>query len=425
MKMTITFKATALALLLISSVACNKAMEFSQLSLQSSVSNPIDTECKATVVDLKYPTSVKQDEVFSLSLNRYNVSWTIVKGTDKLELAGSEVKLALSEVGFYSVFAIGTDSCGVEDGYEFFITVNENDVVETPEVPEVPEIPETPEIPEPELPETPEVPELPEIPEVPETPEVPEIPEVPEVPETPVTSGKADILFVVHNTQSMFSELREAIPYRFAEFISKLDGDYRIGVTSADVTGSRAYESGGLADVLRTPVSGPGIALVPKQKVITSAMGVHTSRNFLATIMRPEAICIQVVTARCPPTGSGWQQGIEAAKLAINKSESQGLFRDDAALHVVIIADKDQSGGDQEAPEKFIAAVQAKWPGKKLKVHTVIYQPEAAYCNAHNVSASKAPIYSKLSKLTGGVTANFCASMDRKDINSIAAEINK
>ncbi len=223
----------------------------------------------------------------------------------------------------------------------------------------------------------------------------------------------------------MFSELRDTVPYRFKDFIKNLKGDYRIGITSGDVSGAEAYEAGGLAEILRTPVSGPGIPLVPRQSVITSAMGEYTSRNFLATLMRPEAICIQVDSRRCPFYASGYQQGITAAELAIKRSESQQLFRNDAPLHVVIIADRDQSGGDVYAPERFIAAVQAKWPGKKLKVHSVIFRPEDSTCNGHGVEASKAPIYDKLSKLTGGVTTNFCNSMDRKDIKAIADEISK
>ena len=384
MKAYSIIKTTAVSMLIVGSIGCNKQMEFSNAPLSfSSVENP-GAECVATEVNLLAPSEVEQDQLFSMSINRIDASWRLTKGTTVVELVGSEVTTSLNEVGNYSVFVTAINNCGTEEGHEFFVSVTE---VEPPVV------------------------------------EPPVIVDPPEVVD-PVVSGKADILFVVHNTDSMFSELRDSIPYRFKNFVSQLTGDYRIAVTTGDTRGSRAFEAGGFADILRTPVNGPGIAILPRQSYITPNME-YASRNFLATIMRPEAICIQVTTRRCLNPASGYQQGIEAVNMSINREDTQSFFRNDASLHVVIIADRDQSGGDETAPEKLIAAVQSKWPGKKLKVHTVIRRPQDNGCSANNVEASKAPIYHKLSVLTGGVSSNFCKSMDRKDIEAITNEINK
>lgn len=380
------------------STACTKQMEFSHSplgSLESPIGNPGgpgEDDCVVTPLRLVYPSTVLVDQVFQLQSNRRNVTWSLSKVNFSVNLAGANVQTSLPAPGMYSGFVSGLDECNGEEGHEFMITVEDGPTIPTPDPQPEPQ-------PEPD----------------PENP-----------PQPPVVTGKADILFVIHNGFTMFTELRDTIPYRFKNFISDLNGDYQIGYTSGDTTGIQPYVAGGLANILRTAVPGPGHEILPKQKVITPAMGEYTHRNFIATLMRPEAICVQVSTRRCPLLTTAYQRAIAGATLAINRSESQVLFRDGVPLHIIIIADKDESGGDMQTPERFLESVKAKWPNKDVKVHSVIRKSLNHTCSGiTGVEATKAPIYEKLSNLTGGVVTSICDEFDRTGIKAITDQINQ
>ncbi len=380
--------------IMILATACTKEMEFSTSTLgglespgHGVIPGPGEDDCSLNPLVLSHPTTVNENELFQLEINRTNVTWTLSNASYADSLYGASVQASLPSPGMYSGFVVGTDACGQEEGHEFLITVEASSIAD----------------PDPD----------------PVTPN-------PDPQDPPQVAGKADILFVIHNGFTMYTELRDSIPYRFKDFISHLNGDYQIGFTGGDTRGSKPYVAGGLANILRSPVAGPGIEILPKQKVVTPAMGEHTSRNFLATLMRPESICVQLATRRCPQYTTAYQRAIASATLAINRDDSQVLFRDGVPLHIVIIADKDESGGDMQTPERFLDAVKAKWPNKDVKVHAVIRKSSENTCNGiTGVEATKAPIYEKLVNLTGGVVTSICNDLDRKDIKAIADSINQ
>lgn len=250
------------------------------------------------------------------------------------------------------------------------------------------------------------------------------------------STGKADILFIVNNSFSMFSELRGPVTERFTSFISNLkDTDYNIAVTSGDARGSKAYEAGGFADLLRSAVPGTGLVVVPRNQVVTPSTK-SGEKLFVTTLMRPESICVQVSTAMCPPNGSAYQESIHSSLLAFDRPENQSFFRTDASLHLVIISDSDEGAGNltdrngnildstpaHNRPETLIKTVKSRWPQKEFKVHSVI-KPKNKICNAFEVQANNAPIYQALTEKTGGKIADICNEMDYTETNAIANAI--
>jgi hypothetical protein len=252
--------------------------------------------------------------------------------------------------------------------------------------------------------------------------------------------GKADVLFVMDNSFSMYSLLRESISTRFDRFISELNHvDFQIAVTTGSATGNREFESGRLTRILRSAVPGPGIALVPSQYLIHPLMS-NAQRNFMATIQRPEAICIQVGTHMCPQSGRAYQESLHSSLKAIDRAENQSFFREDASLHIVIISGKDEGNGnltdrsgnvyldapDYNRPETLINRVNEKWQEKEFKVHTVVRGPESTNCNGFYVdnSVQKAFMHSKATELTGGYRANICNSLNRSEISTLARSIS-
>lgn len=251
--------------------------------------------------------------------------------------------------------------------------------------------------------------------------------------------GRSDVIFVINNSESMYTELRESISYRFSRFIEYLgNSDYQIAVTSADATGIREFEAGRFTRILRTATPGPGIALVPAQYMVHPQMGQYTQRNFMATILRPEAICTQVGTHMCPNAASAYQEGIRSTLLALQRPENQGFIRQNSALHVVVISDDDEGGRnltdnngnilpstpEHNRPETLVNFVNAQYPGKEFKFHAVARGQNVNTCNnVSGVSATKAPIYQRATQITGGVMANICNDLNRTEVQAIANSI--
>lgn len=257
-------------------------------------------------------------------------------------------------------------------------------------------------------------------------------------PITIIGSGRADILFVVDNSPSMFSELRESISYRFGRFIEYLGTtDFRIAVTTGDAVGSREYEAGRMTRILRASNPGSGIAISPLSYFISPIMS-ESQRNFSATIRRPEATCVQVGTHLCPTSASNYQEGIYATTLALQRPENASFFRDEASLHVVVISDTDETSrayvspsGDISAnlpernrPQTLMAAVANQFPEKTFKFHAVIRPTNADTCaNSSNVDARKAPIYQQMVQTSGGQIVNICRDLDRSEVQQLANQI--
>lgn len=258
----------------------------------------------------------------------------------------------------------------------------------------------------------------------------------------PITddNGKADIMFVVNNSSSMFGLLRDSIPYRFQNFVSKLGStDYKAMIITSDATGDREFQSGRLNKILYRAVPASGLALVPYQYSITPMMD-NASRNLLATIMRPEAICVQTGTHLCPNPAHGYQEAIHATLKSIERPDTLTELRDDATFNLVIISDNDEGNGNlvdrqgnilpgtpaYNQPQTIISSIQQKWPQKQFKVHGVYQAPgdRGPGCTASS-SVRVAHIYDKLVKATGGVHANICNDSNRAEVEAIAQAIQR
>lgn len=257
-------------------------------------------------------------------------------------------------------------------------------------------------------------------------------------PITIIGSGSADILFVVDNSASMFSELSDSVSYRFDRFLEYLGTmDYRIAVTTGDTSGSREFENGRFTRVLRASLPGSGIVAMPMANFISPTMS-SAQRNLSATIMRPEATCVQVGTHMCPQSGSNYQEGLYASTLAIARPENAAFFRESSSLHIVVISDSDEAGrtfvtpgGDidpglplRNRPETLAAAVALRFPEKTFKFHAVVRPTNAATCNnSSNVDARTAPIYQQMVQSTGGQLVNICRDRDRAEVQQLANQI--
>jgi hypothetical protein len=239
----------------------------------------------------------------------------------------------------------------------------------------------------------------------------------------------------VNDFSSMFTTLRTDIPIRFAHFVPKMDGvDYHIAVTSAQATGSKDYQSGRVTKILYQPVPFAGLSLVPAQYKITPDMK-HPGQDFLATILRPEAICVQVA-GPCPNPASFYQEAIHSSILTLSNSDSVAKFiRPQAPLNIVIISENDEGAGNltdnhgkikastpaYNRPQTLIDLVQAKWPGKPFRTHAVITKPEEMFCNnADQYNARAGFLYNELAQKTGGTVASICDNYNSKSIDKIA-----
>ena len=129
---------------------------------------------------------------------------------------------------------------------------------------------------------------------------------------------QVDILIVVDNSDSMIDE-QVKLAANFDAFIEQFldaDVDYQIGVVTTDVLD--AEQSG---------------RLVGDQRIISSTMDVDEARALFAANVK---VCA---------SGSGFEQGLEAARRALSEpllsGYNAGLLREGAALSVLFVSDED------------------------------------------------------------------------------------
>ncbi len=216
-------------------------------------------------------------------------------------------------------------------------------------------------------------------------------------------SKRVDILFVVDNSGSMAYE-QKSMASRVQNFLGVVKGlDWQIAVTTTDP---------------RNITLGDGrlVALTGKQNqfILTSNMDDADARTTLGkTLQRSE-------------TGSGSEQGIFAAYRAIERSISASggnvnFVRDDSQLAVVLISDEDESAnGVKNDPANLVSFVQSTYGGNKaFSFHSIIARPGDTAClNGEGYSAGHR--YDAISKLTGGVIGDVCATDYAAQVQGIA-----
>ncbi|MDG0817675.1 hypothetical protein NWE73_14940 [Bdellovibrio sp. PAP01] len=249
------------------------------------------------------------------------------------------------------------------------------------------------------------------------------IPGTPGDGEVPVSSGgiekmkqsftvnstqKIDILFVVDNSGSMEYE-QQSMASRLNDFIQIVAGlDWRISVTTTDPKSS-VYGDGNL------------VALHGSTNtfIMDSSMDQITAQNVLGqTIQRSE-------------TGSASEQGIYATRRAIERSIAstdvrKQFIRPDAALAVIVISDEDESAyNTKNSGKNLISYIDYQFSNRKaFTFNSIISRPGDTNC-LNGEGKTEGYKYQELSKLTGGIIGDVCATDYSSQVKAIAKEINK
>lgn len=288
---------------------------------------------------------------------------------------------------------------------------------------------------------------LPDPDDIPVTTTLPQIPTttttLPEVPPTTTTvptpalrpvrnnfvvtenERPSDILFIVHNSPSMFGYLRNDLPYRFNNMLDSLAAtNYRVAVTSDKTRGIQEYESGNITRILRNPVPGTGIAITP----LTYYLSGNTQResaNLVATLMRPEAICIQVGTHLCPHGSYGQPEPLQVSRQFLQRNPRQ-FIREGSNVHIISISSLDEVHGTSDPvvrrrPQDLVQEFATRYPRNTLKFHSIIRLP-GGRCSSHTDFRS-GDILASASRLTGGSIIDICDDFDRTSIRNLAQSI--
>lgn len=225
---------------------------------------------------------------------------------------------------------------------------------------------------------------------------------------TVTSSNKVDILFVVDNSGSMAYE-QQSMASRVRNFLDVVNGlDWQIAVTTTDPSNS-TYGDGRL-------VTMKGLS---STYILNSSMNATTARTVLSnTLQRTE-------------TGSGSEQGIFAAYRAIERSQSSSggntnFIRANSQLAVVVISDEDESAnGAKNDPSNFIKFVQDSYGSQKaMSFHSIISRPGDKACK-DTEGYSYGYRYEQISKLTGGVIGDVCATDYAAQVQGIAEGVRK
>lgn len=262
-----------------------------------------------------------------------------------------------------------------------------------------------------------------------------------------VKASKADILFVVDNSASM-SPLQSQMASKFANFMSQIVNlDYQIGVTTMDVSANTAPYAG----QANTPTNGQLVHFSDGTTVLRKT-STNPSSQFITAVTRQEtATCENYVKNVCHGSCAGRTdyntycpsedtRAIKAASMALSANNASGLFRGaDVPLNVVLLSNADErtTGGQTgyaqletaDQPESLIANVQAQFPGKQLKVHSIIIKPGDTACyNSQDQRGSGTDlfgwygnIYNKAATATAGVSQTICGQFD---LSAIGASVN-
>lgn len=154
--------------------------------------------------------------------------------------------------------------------------------------------------------------------------------------------SKVDILWVVDSSGSMAEE-QSYLGANFSSFISQLtqtSTDFQIGVTSTDVCDSGS-PSMFPSNLRYCPTVDGSAATRLKGSLVGSAGARVLTRD------TPNLASRFVSNARVGITGSSYEHGLTAMKMAIEKSvagQNDGLVRSDAFLAVIVVSDEEDDG---------------------------------------------------------------------------------
>lgn len=223
-------------------------------------------------------------------------------------------------------------------------------------------------------------------------------------------ASKVDILFVIDNSGSMQYE-QQSMASRVRNFLDVVKGlDWQIAVTTTDPNHAT------LGDGRLVP-----LANMSNSYILKSSMDDMNARSILGnTLQRSEV-------------GSPLEQGIYVTYRAIERSLASAggntnFIRQDAALAVVLISDEDESAnGPKNDPANFLKYIQSTFNGQKpVSFHSIIARPGDQVClGPGGQGAVPGYRYEQLSKLTGGVIGDVCATDYGAQLNGIGEGVKK
>ncbi|MCC7403026.1 MAG: hypothetical protein IT288_01390 [Bdellovibrionales bacterium] len=199
--------------------------------------------------------------------------------------------------------------------------------------------------------------------------------------------GRVDILFVVDNSGSMYTE-QTYMGDRFPNLLNRIANlDYQISLITTDVSASPGNNVARSANGYGSLQDGKFIKF-PSGDYILNPLIPDVASQFRQTIRRNETLtCDNTSYTDCP---SGDERGIYALNLALDRADAR-FFRPDSHLAVVILADEDErsNGGNisgypletYDLPLTFAQKVNSQLgKGKTVSVHSVIIRPGDSAC---------------------------------------------
>lgn len=263
-----------------------------------------------------------------------------------------------------------------------------------------------------------------------------------------VGESYADILFINDNSGSMSPEqLRMA--NGFPTFISSLGTmDFRIAMTTTDVSGVSPIPSQGTSPMPSSLRDGALIEFSAGMKYLTPSA--QADSFFKSTVKRQETLTCEshnFSTSQCP---SADERGIYAANLAVSRNDA-GFLRQDGHLAVIILADEDVRSNlycdgksssevdrtclnsynlqEQDKPQSFVSLMKSRYPGKTVTVHSIVVkdnsckQQQTGQLGNLNITGSIGTQYIALSNLTGGKVGSICDTNYETQLGQIGSSI--
>lgn len=197
-----------------------------------------------------------------------------------------------------------------------------------------------------------------------------------------VPSTKLDFLFVVDSGESMLDEqaaLAAAFP-RLLETLSLLPNglpDLHLGVISADV-GTGPFEEGGCVasgDDGRLRRGLDDTCVVTADRYLSDRFdGGARARNYDGQLADAFG-CMAALGGG----GCGFSQPLESLRRALDQPDNAGFLRDDAALAVVVVSDRDDCSARDAAvfdPAEDTPAQLGPYDGFRCFTHGVVCEPD-------------------------------------------------
>jgi len=225
-------------------------------------------------------------------------------------------------------------------------------------------------------------------------------------------NNAVDILFVIDNSGSMRIE-QQSISTKLSSFISKVTNlDWRIAITSTDMTSSTA------------PANGLLVNMVSNQKYLD------------VNVLDYAAIFEQKV--QLGSSGSGTEEGVRASLTALMRNEANWM-RPDAQLAVILLSDEDECSnqsascmGTENDPDNLLQQIRTTYGDRKnFTFNSIVIQDEACRQvqgsqldrNGNPILAYIGYVYKYATDITSGINGSICSSDYGQELGAIGDRV--